>query len=87
MENYDIYYTNKNLCYWLVLDNDYIRIIKEDIINRKTPIYHIYSKHSEIKIAEIKWYGAWRKYCLFPSSNTIWDKKCLNEIIKFLDNL
>ena len=35
MENYDIYYTNKNLCYWLVLDNDYIRIIKEDIINRK----------------------------------------------------
>jgi hypothetical protein len=38
-------------------------------------------------IAEIKWYSAWRSYCLFPFVQTIWDKNCLNEINDKIDEL
>ena len=73
---------------WIVYQSEYIEIVSETIEKRKTPIYHIYSKHSNDEIGIIKWYGAWRKYCFFPNEDTIWDKKCLEQMLKkdFLDH-
>ena len=64
---------------------EFITIKTEEIQNRKTPIYHIISKNSEDEIGIIKWFGAWRKYCFFPNGNTVWDNKCLQYIINFLN--
>ena len=80
------YYQLDILSQWILVDNDYFTILEERLVNRKTPIYHIISKHSKDEIGLIKWYGAWRKYCFFPNSNTIWDNKCLNEILNFLND-
>lgn len=68
----------------IILQNEYFKIIREDLANRKTPIYHIETLDG-VSLGEIKWYGAWRKFCFFPNVDTIWDNKCLTFIIKFLD--
>lgn len=52
----------------------------------KTNIYRITTRNG-VDAGVIKWYGPWRKYCFFPSHSTIWDTKCLNEVVKCLDRL
>lgn len=78
-------YQSKTMANWtLIEDNEYIYIIKETQVNRKTPILHICSKLSRDEIGIIKWYGAWRKFCFFPYPETIWDEKCLMALNNFL---
>lgn len=52
----------------------------------KTKIYSINTKTSNL-IGSIRWHGAWRKYCFFPSADTLWDYKCLNEVNNFIYEL
>jgi hypothetical protein len=52
----------------------------------KTKRYSINTKTGDL-FGGIQWYGAWRKYCFFPSANTIWDSKCLNEVNDFISRL
>ena len=79
-------YKVKYLGQWIVEQNDYFRIVKETLENRKTPIYHIETLGG-LYLGEIKWYGAWRKFCFFPNKETIWDNKCLKLVIDFLDRI
>ncbi len=67
--------------------NDYFVILeKPKVVSRKTSIYEIYEKNTTgCLLGEIKWYGAWRKFCFFPNEKTIWDTKCLTKITEFLD--
>ena len=79
------YYENKLACQWILAsNNDYFSILEEKLEGRKTPILHICSKLSGNEIGEIKWYGAWRKFCFFPNKDTIWDDKCLTSLNEFL---
>ncbi len=80
-------YQRKYQANWIVFQNDYFTITKENLATRKTPIYHIFNNKNNIEIATIKWYGAWRKYCLFSYEGTIWDNKCLTSIIDFLNEI
>ena len=41
----------------------------------------------DIKLGEIKWFGAWRQYCFYPEGNTIFDRKCLTYINNFLEEI
>lgn len=53
----------------------------------KTKVVEIYNKNDinfETKLATIKWFGAWRKYCLFTEKDIVFDKNCLLEILKLL---
>jgi hypothetical protein len=38
-------------------------------------------------LADIKWHGAWRKYCFFPwkEKETLYDAACLREIADFCE--
>jgi hypothetical protein len=38
-------------------------------------------------LGTISWHGPFRKYTFRPDSDTVWDKSCLNEITKYLDQL
>lgn len=74
--------------------NDYFIILEEPKSNpsRKTPIYNIVTRdNGGNPLGEIKWYGAWRKFCFFPEIEfgtiTIWDSKCLKLLTNFLDTL
>lgn len=83
----ELYQTSVMSNWILAANNDYFSIIEERVNGRKTPIYHICSKRSKDEIGQIKWYGAWRKYCFFPNADTIWDNKCLNNINSFLEEI
>lgn len=50
----------------------------------KTKIFEVQSFKYGNKLAEVKYYGAWRKYTLFPEPNTLFDCKCLQEISDFM---
>ena len=38
-------------------------------------------------IGEIRWYASWRKFCFYPYDDTVWDTKCLNSVIEYIDNI
>ncbi|OZI09595.1 hypothetical protein BWI93_03160 [Siphonobacter sp. BAB-5385] len=53
----------------------------------KTKIFEVQSLRYGNKLAEIKYYGAWRKYTLLPEAHTLFDCKCLQEITDFMNSL
>ncbi len=61
----------------------YFYIQKEERPGRKTPILRV-TNNSGAHLGEIKWYGAWRKFCFFPANETIWDDKCLEDLVSFV---
>lgn len=71
----------------VVYKTEYFDIIETNVDNRKTPIFYIYNNLT--CLGEIKWYGAWRKFCFFPVQRqdyyTVWDTKCLKVLIDFID--
>jgi len=67
-----------------IYNGEYFFITKIIEIGRKTPIYYIF-EHNTNCIGEIKWYSPWRKFCFYPDTNTVWDNKCLTDIIQQLD--
>lgn len=50
----------------------------------KTKVWNVYDKNNLFTLAEIRWYGSWRKYCFYPQHGTIFDVKCLLEITNFI---
>lgn len=72
----------------VVYTGKYFSIIEVFQKNKKTNIYYIYpDSDTDVLLGRIKWYNHWRKYCFYAEDNIIWDTKCLNELITFLDNL
>ncbi len=53
----------------------------------KTNVYGVCNKKTELYLGEIKWWGAWRQYCFFPESDTLYERKCLRAIVEFIDRL
>jgi hypothetical protein len=47
---------------------------------KKTATYLVITQDLEATIAEIRWYGPWRKYALFPAKNTVFEATCLREL-------
>ena len=69
----------------IVYNGEYFFVSKDVIPDRKTPIYYIWDRNA-VCIATIKWYGPWRKFCLFSEgTGVVWDNKCLQEVITLLD--
>jgi len=52
----------------------------------KTKVFSIKSKHGYV-LGFISWYSGWRRYIFKPSNETIFDVKCLEEIILFINEL
>lgn len=65
------------------MENKYIEIIFREK-PAKTKIYEVVSKGNSGGLGVIKWYGAWRQYCFFPYTGTIFNKDCLKFIERFL---
>lgn len=61
----------------------------EDItpLNRKTQIVKISGVVNDTHLGEIRFYGAWRQYTFWPKECTIFDTKCLNEIVAKIDEM
>jgi len=64
--------------------------IRFELLNtpeRKTSIVRVVAIQGSCLLGEIKWYGAWRKYCFFPAPNlmTIFEEDCLRDIAQFCE--
>lgn len=66
---------------------EYITFRKADQQNPKTEVWKVVSEGEAFDLATIKWYGPWRKYCLFPDGDVIFDAKCLTRITTFINEL
>lgn len=55
--------------------------------SKKTDTFRITAKEGGHLLGEIKWYTPWRKYSLFPAPNTLYETKCLKDIIEFIEDL
>lgn len=66
-----------------VYSSNYFSIVEQQS-KPKTKVFSVIDNHNT-RIAYIQWYAPWRKYCLFPIGNTVWDSKCLFEINNFMD--
>lgn len=66
----------------------YMTAYPEYVSGRKTLIYEIVNQKNEfIKLGYVKYNSRWRKYCFYPNDETVFDDKCLLEMINFLDYL
>ena len=36
-------------------------------------------------LGTIRWFSAWRRYCVFPESQTVFDVSCLRDIADFIE--
>lgn len=53
----------------------------------KTQRFEVTSESSGACLGVIKWFGAWRQYCFYPSEETIWNQDCLTAVTGVLDKL
>lgn len=54
--------------------------------DRKTAIWFVVSQLEQKILGQIRWYGAWRKYCFFVYPNTVYEQICLRDIADFCEN-
>ena len=53
----------------------------------KTEIWNILSKKSEFILGQIQWYGPWRQYCFYPSSDSLFNITCMADIQNHIKKL
>lgn len=68
----------------LIFEGTYLRIFEYYVQERKTPILVI-KNWDDMELGQIKWYQSWRKFCFYPDDGTIWDNKCLSELLEFIN--
>jgi len=68
-----------------------IEHLKFEIIEQKpkTQVYSVISTFDETKLGKISWYGFWRAYCFFPTTEleTVWSDDCTLQLYNFLKKL
>jgi len=70
-----------------VFEGKYITVeFFENSKSGKTKIYYVFGQNGA-KLGEIKWFGAWRRYSFYPEDKTLFEKTCLLDIIKFIDEI
>ena len=45
------------------------------------------SNANEWQIGQVYWYPRWRRYCYFPTEETVYDVGCLEDIVVFIREL
>lgn len=63
-----------------------MKYIQFDLVEQKpkTSVWAVRNIKSQSIIGYIKWYCAWRQYCFFPETETLYSAGCLQDIINFM---
>ncbi len=64
--------------------SNYLRFDPGVSLSGKTKVWNVVNPIKALILGNIKWYGAWRKYCFCPNDDTIFDPDCLDEIASFM---
>lgn len=65
----------------------WIEFVEMNIPTKKTKTFIVRNKDNGCEIGMVKWFGAFRQYSFFPNNETVYEKTCLNDISKFMENL
>lgn len=73
----------------IVDGNNYIEFhdVSSSYPSRKTETWRVVSKNNSSTLGTIRWYGAWRQYCFFPTNFTVFNDGCLEKITEFIVTL
>lgn len=67
-------------------DYEYIRFERRPQTG-KTSRFACLNRHHGGELGIVKWYGAWRQYCYFPTSQAVYSAGCLRDIANFIVEL
>jgi hypothetical protein len=71
-----------------VARGSYIVFIDHDIPKgMKTHVFSVWTLTNDwigVKLGEVRWYGAWRKYDFSPAAGTRFEEVCMGEISEFI---
>jgi len=65
----------------------WLEFVDVSISDRKTKIFEVFNKDNGSYLGAVKWHGAFRQYSFFPASDCIFEKTCLRDISKFMEDL
>jgi hypothetical protein len=51
----------------------------------KTSRWNVFTKRGVTPLGRVMWWNAWRKYCFFPLSDTLYEQDCLRDIADFCE--
>lgn len=54
--------------------------------DRKTKGWIVQSIDGGAHLGEVKWYGAWRRYCFYSAESCIFEQDCLRDIASFCES-
>jgi hypothetical protein len=61
-------------------------LVSKRLEGRKTDVWSVASaSNPSDEVGRIGWYGPWRKYCFYALNGSVFDSKCLSEIVQFLE--
>ena len=67
-------------------DGTHIKFRFGDIpAGRKTCIWNVLTNDGFV-LGQVKWFGRWRRYSFFPTSETVYEQTCLREIAQFIED-
>jgi hypothetical protein len=52
----------------------------------KTQIWRVETKYGDL-LGVVRWFGRWRQYTFWPSSETLYSAGCLSDIADFIGSL
>jgi len=64
---------------------NYLKFVKEGDTGR-TEMHGVFSALHGDRLGTVKWFGLWRQYAFFPEPETVWNRDCLRQLAKFLDD-
>jgi len=64
----------------------YIRFV-ELAATGKTRKFSCQNIRSGAELGRVQWYGAWRRYCYFPTVQAVYSASCLADIQHFIGQL
>lgn len=66
--------------------SEFLRFESQSSESGLTQIVEVYNSHLT-RLGQIRWFSPWRRYCFYPYPNSIYDAKCMGELISKIDEL
>jgi hypothetical protein len=51
---------------------------------KTTKVWDIVSKTRGDVLGQVRWFGRWRQYTLYPTKGTVWNVQCLTDVAAFI---
>lgn len=64
-----------------------VEVIFTGRTTRRTRTWNVVNTRFQTVVGQIKWWGAWRKYCFFTEPNMLYDSDCLRMIADYSEKL